>query len=171
MFWPNTIIEQFEKYKVLKEFDLLSVDTDNYDFFMLEKILWNGYRPRVIIVEINSNFETTEAKSIMPPGDGKSWKPWDGTAYHGMSLLALSYLFNRFSYSMVWCNKINCVGVQDAALGHPLRLPVTEFNAGRLGLHPCDKTSRKMAIITPEGTFNGDTDGGQGSPYVRCKKY
>ena len=31
----------------------------------------------------------------------------------GMSLLATQYLFARFSYSMVFCNKVNCVGVQD----------------------------------------------------------
>ena len=72
MFWPNTIIGLFEKYKVLKEFDLLSVDTDSYDFFMLEEILKNDYKPRVIIVEYNANFEIVEARSIMPPADGKS---------------------------------------------------------------------------------------------------
>ena len=31
----------------------------------------------------------------------------------GMSLLATQYLFNRFSYSLVYCNKVNCVAVQD----------------------------------------------------------
>ena len=30
-----------------------------------------------------------------------------------MSLLATQYLFNRFSYSLVYCNKVNCVAVQD----------------------------------------------------------
>ena len=52
-------------------FDLLSVDTDSYEFFMLEAILEAGYVPRVIIVEYNANFDITEAKSIMPPVDGE----------------------------------------------------------------------------------------------------
>ena len=42
-----------------KEFDFLSEDSDSYDFFMLEAILAAGYRPRVIMVEINANFELT----------------------------------------------------------------------------------------------------------------
>ena len=50
-----------------KEFDLLSEDSDSYDFFMLEAILAAGYRPRVIMVEYISNFELTEARSILPP--------------------------------------------------------------------------------------------------------
>ena len=50
----------FEKYNVKTEFDLLSEDSDSYDFFMLEAILEAGYRPRVVMVEYNANFELTE---------------------------------------------------------------------------------------------------------------
>ena len=65
-----------------KRFDFLSVDTDSYDFFMVEAILMvgvtlatstqGGFRPRVIMVEYNANFELDEAKSILPPGEGRS---------------------------------------------------------------------------------------------------
>ena len=48
MFWPNNILELFTKYQVRREFDLLSVDMDSYDWWILEKILEGGYRPRVI---------------------------------------------------------------------------------------------------------------------------
>ena len=72
---------------------------------MLEAILEAGYRPRVIMVEYNANFELTEARSILPPGEGEAWQRWDGSTYHGMSLLAAQYLLNRFSYSVVWANK------------------------------------------------------------------
>ena len=66
----------FEKYNVKKEFDLLSEDSDSYDFFMLEAILEAGYRPRVVMVEYNANFELTEARSILPPGEGEAWQRW-----------------------------------------------------------------------------------------------
>ena len=72
IFWPDNIVELFQRFKVKKTFDLLSVDTDSYDFFMLEAILEAGYAPRVIIVEYNANFEITEAKSIMQPAGGTS---------------------------------------------------------------------------------------------------
>ena len=147
--------------------DLLSVDTDSYDFFMLEEILKSGYKPRVIIVEYNANFEIVEARSIMPPEDGKSWERWDASTYQGMSMLAVQYLLNRFSYSMVWCNKVNCMGVRDEILGQPLRLPVTGFDRGRLDQHRCDEKNRLLAVITPQGTYEGETDNGVGSPHIR----
>ena len=54
IFWPNNIVGLFEKFGMKKEFDLLSVDTDSYEWFMLEAILVGGYRPRVIVTEGNS---------------------------------------------------------------------------------------------------------------------
>ena len=109
---------------------------------MLETILKAGFRPRVIIVEYNANFEITEAKSILPPGDGKSWVRWDASTYQGMSLLAVQYLLNRFSYSLVFCNKVNCIGVEDSLLDSPARLQTEFFNRGRLDKHRCDMTVR-----------------------------
>ena len=97
----------------------------------------------------------------------KNWIRWDGTTYQGMSLLAVSYLFNRFSYSLVWCNKVNCIGVRDDALGIPLRRPAAEFLGPRLDQHGCDKEGREMAVISEEGTWSGDSDGGEGSPHIR----
>ena len=81
IFWPDNIVSLFRKYKVKKKFDLLSVDTDSYDFFMLETILEAGYSPRVIVVEYNANFEITEARSIMPPDEDGDWQRWDSTTY------------------------------------------------------------------------------------------
>ena len=143
IFWPDNIVQHFKNFSVKTSFDLLSVDTDSYDFFMLEAILEAGYVPRVIIVEYNANFDITEAKSIKPPPDGekhillvknnnisdegKSWVRWDGTTYQGMSLLAVSYLFNRFSYSLVCGNKVNCIGFRDEVFGFPLRRAASEF--------------------------------------------
>ena len=61
---------------------------------------------------LNFSFEKMDAKSILPPPDRKSWKRWDGTTYHGSSMLALYYLFNRFGYSMLLCNIVNCFAVK-----------------------------------------------------------
>ena len=143
---------------------------------MLEAILEAGNVPRVIIVEYNTNFDITEAKSIMPPVDGekhslhgnnnkhsvesKSWLRWDQTTYQGMSLLAVSYL-------LVWCNKVNCIGVRDEELGLPLRRPATEFLGPRLDQHKCNGQDREMAVVGRDGTWNGTLDGGEGSPHIR----
>eukprot|EP00090_Calanus_glacialis_P004075 TRINITY_DN13022_c0_g1_i1.p1 TRINITY_DN13022_c0_g1~~TRINITY_DN13022_c0_g1_i1.p1 ORF type:complete len:322 (+),score=55.29 TRINITY_DN13022_c0_g1_i1:56-1021(+) len=168
IFWPSNILELFQRFGVKKEFDFLSVDTDSYDWFMIETILEAGYRPRVIVTEINANFGMLEAKSILPPKDKKSWKRWDGTTYHGSSMLAMSYLFNRFEYSVLFCNYINCFAVRDDVLGVYIRRPINEIhvqNGG--GGHYCDYSNRSFAIIDPSGFWLGEDDGGLGSPSLR----
>ena len=97
----------------------------------------------------------------------KNWIRWDGTTYQSMSLLAVSYLFNRFSYSLVWCNRVNCIGVRDDVLGISLRRPAAELMGARLDQHPCDKERREMAVISADGAWHGDSDGGEGSPHIR----
>ena len=85
----------------------------------------------------------------------------------GCSILAIQYLFNRFLYSLVWCNKTNCVGILDSLLQAPVRIPATKFNIGKGFAHKCDPLHRPMAVISPQGKWEGKTDGGKGSPVVR----
>jgi len=169
LFWPSNILDHFKKFKVPQEFDLLSVDTDSYDWFMIEAILQGGYHPRVIVTEWNANFEKTDAKSILPPSDRKSWKRWDGTAYHGSSMLALHYLFNRFGYSLLLCNIVNCFAVRDKEFDVCIRRPIDDIflkNGWGEG-HVCDYSNRSMAVIDPTGLWTGMDDRGEGSPQVR----
>ena len=95
MFWPDNIIELFRRFEVREHFDLLSVDMDSYDWFMLEKILEHGYRPRVVIIECNTMFELEDSKSVMPPGPGQEWKMWDGTRYMVYSINSTGSHLNR----------------------------------------------------------------------------
>ena len=53
MFWPDNIVQLFREFRVKTHFDLLSVDMDSYDWFMLERILEAGYKPRVVIIIVN----------------------------------------------------------------------------------------------------------------------
>jgi hypothetical protein len=62
-------------------------------------------------------------------------------------LLAAKYLMERFGYSLVWCNNVNCLAVADEALGGEVRLPLERLDAGRLDAHPCDTKRRPMAVI------------------------
>lgn len=170
IFWPDNIVSLFERFFVKKKFDFLSEDSDSYDFFMTEAILEAGFAPRVIMMEYNANFEVDEARSILPPGKGESWLRWDDSTYQGCSLLALKLLLERFKYSVVWCNKVNCLAVKDSELGTSLRLNISEvLDKGRLDQHPCDDKNRSLAIIDQDGRWTGKTDGGRGSPHIRCQ--
>ncbi len=57
----ENVLFLLDKYKTPQEFDLLSIDIDGNDYWILEKIL-SVYRPRVIISEFNS--EHTDCKTI-----------------------------------------------------------------------------------------------------------
>ena len=99
-------------------------------------------------------------------------------------MLAMKRLLNRFSYSLVWCNKINCAAIQDQILGGPVRLQLGDIQQemqeirGRgkfddrcraeICLMTCDPEERPMAVISPDGRWHrNDTDNGQGSPRIR----
>jgi hypothetical protein len=50
----SNTVDLFIKYKVPTYFDVLSIDIDTFDFWVLERLLSSGlYHPRIIIVEVN----------------------------------------------------------------------------------------------------------------------
>jgi hypothetical protein len=63
----ETIVAELERHHVPKGLGLLSVDIDSYDFWVLKAILQEGgYRPEVIIVEVNSQLGNTECLTLPP---------------------------------------------------------------------------------------------------------
>ena len=84
-------------------------------------------------------------------------------------MLAMKRLLNRFSYSLVWCNKINCAAIQDHILGGPVRLQLgdiqqemhkirkrTKYDAEcpaseKIYQMTCDHEERPMAVISEDG--------------------
>ena len=89
-------------------------------------------------------------------------------------MLAIKNLLNRFSYSLVWCNLINCIGIQDKVLGAKVRLDLEDIQQHiewikkrTIRLNLCDVLEREMAVISPDGRWHHQTDNGQGSHYIR----
>ena len=75
--YDSNIVALFEKYKVPKAFDLLSTDTDFKDFWISESILAAGFRPRVIVSEVNPcfnpNLGITVAKNMSSNQKKMGW--------------------------------------------------------------------------------------------------
>ncbi len=91
----------FRKGQVPASPDLLSVDIDGNDFWVLRSIL-GEFSPRVIVVEYNASFAPGESW-VMP------YEPkfaWDGTSYFGASLTALDRLASRYGYALVACDSM-----------------------------------------------------------------
>jgi FkbM family methyltransferase len=96
----ENIINLFVKYDVPNKFDLLSIDIDFNDFYVLHKILQN-YQIDIIILEYNAYFYEDEDAIIKYDPTGS----WDGSNYFGASLLSYYKLLNKFGYVLIYTEK------------------------------------------------------------------
>lgn len=94
----ENVIELFEFYNVPKNLDLLSVDIDSHDFYVLEKILMK-YKPRVFVCEYNATHLPNEDKVVL-----KNATNFNGN-YFGASILAFYNLGKKYNYSLVYANE------------------------------------------------------------------
>lgn len=93
----ENICDLFNKYNTPKEFDLLSIDIDGNDIWVLENILKGGFSPRVIINEFNG---------CIPVGVNKAMKynpshSWGENDYYGGSFEAFKVLGAKYGYTLV----------------------------------------------------------------------
>ena len=94
----NNICNKLENDKVHKRYDLLSVDIDSLDWYVIESMLSGGYIPSVAIVEYNPIFLYNESYVVKYNEDrGK-----DGTSRYGASLKAYENLFKKHNISLVF---------------------------------------------------------------------
>ena len=106
----DNILEIFHEGRVPDSPDLLVVDIDGNDYWILERIL-TKYKPRVIVCEYSSRW--------VPPTDWvMPYNPehvWDGSAYFGASLTAFVRLTRSHGYTLVGCESrgVNCFFVRD----------------------------------------------------------
>jgi len=106
------------------EIDLLSIDIDGNDIYILEAI--NVVQPRVIIVEYNGKFPP-------PMSIAQRYNPnhrWSGTDYSGASLEAITKVAARKGYSLVGCGIIgvNAFFIRNDLLGDKFLAPFTAEN-------------------------------------------
>lgn len=117
-------IEQlFRDLDVPDEFDLLSIDIDNNDYWVWQAI--QHYRPRVALIEYNASFRG--ANCVVP------YKPasiWDYSNYFGASLKALEELGREKGYCLVACNYTGVTSffVREDLVGDHFAEPFTAEN-------------------------------------------
>ena len=95
-----SLIEDALKYNDTKKIDLISLDLDGNDYYLIKEILSSNYKPNIFIVEYNGKF--------IPPIEFKidydeNFK-WKGDDYFGASLQTLNNLFKSYDYKLVCCN-------------------------------------------------------------------
>lgn len=84
----------------VKDFDVISFDLDGNDYYFVEELLKNKFKPKLFIVEYNGKF--------LPP---VKWKmeynqihKWDGSDYFGASISTFNDLLEDYDYKLICCN-------------------------------------------------------------------
>ena len=119
--YDHNIVALLQKYNADKEMDLLSVDTDCFDFWILRSILEGGYRPRVIVVEVNGKW-ATDVSLVVPPAEQVPGLAVGGkcgfTDWFGSSVAAYHKMAECYGYQMIYCDRsgVNCFMVRNDIL-------------------------------------------------------
>ena len=93
----ENIIDILNKYNTPTSIDLLSIDLDGNDYWILKAILESKYSPRVIINEFNGCLSENK-KQIMKYNPNHTWGEND---YYGASFEAFRHLLRAFGYTLV----------------------------------------------------------------------
>ncbi|RHY20304.1 hypothetical protein DYB25_012559 [Aphanomyces astaci] len=101
----DNVVDLFQAHAIPQRFDLLSVDIDFNDYYILDAIL-HQYTPTVVVVETNSHFRYPDDRVVTYDPHG-----WDGeTNYFGASVAAFVRLLTPRGYTLVYCEShgVNC---------------------------------------------------------------
>jgi hypothetical protein len=92
--------------KVLyKNPDLLSLDIDGNDFYIMERLFESGYRPKIAVVEYNSCFGPDQSLTIRYREDFNCAKAHSTALYYGVSITLWRQLFEGYGYKFVSVDK------------------------------------------------------------------
>lgn len=109
------------KATIPKDFDLLSIDIDSYDYWIWREFI--RYKPKVVIVEINSYFGSKKEHINI---NGVSYLKPEGTSFLSMLLLGIEkgYKLVCHTGNMIFVRKdlVNKLKIPSEELFYPTRL-------------------------------------------------
>lgn len=128
------------------QIDLISIDIDGNDGYLIEECLINGLRPSVYIVETNESFPPP----IVFKQKYASDYIWDKSRNFGWSLQAYVDLFTQYGYQLVACNPqtgVNAFFVRSDHSKHFFDVPaeVGQLYIGR-SFQPFKRRDSKLQI-------------------------
>lgn len=113
----ENIVSLLESHKVPRSFDLLCVDLDFNDYYVAKSILKAGFRPRVVVQEVNRNWGVDESYTVVENTQNYVVATTCST-YWGMSQLAAYRLYSSFGYVPVYVEKeaVNMFFIHEGAI-------------------------------------------------------
>tara|TARA_Y100001935_G_scaffold250457_1_gene250640 strand:- start:396 stop:1298 length:903 start_codon:yes stop_codon:yes gene_type:complete len=119
---PENVISLLKEYDVPENFDLLNLDIDSYDLFVVKRLL-DSFQPKIISMEIN--------EKIPPPiyftvtYDEKHF--WKGDHFFGCSLQAAYDELYKFDYKLHTLLYNNAIFISSEVSSNQPKLSVPEF--------------------------------------------
>lgn len=95
-----TLVEGALKRLGQKAVDIISLDLDGNDYFLISKILEAGLGPKLFVAEYNGKLIPPIRFSI----DYDAAHTWNSDDYYGVSLSLLDDLFAKHGYKLICCN-------------------------------------------------------------------
>jgi hypothetical protein len=150
MIKEETIVQLLGSHRVPLDLGILSVDIDSYDFWVLQKILLGGYRPDMIITEVNSQLGSEQCLTLPPASVTGKPTIRPGTVNFGASVGAFAGLVKQFGYTTVYCESkgVNCFHVKTSMLTKEI-----------LQSCPLGRQAWKPARYVPSATGCSPSDG------------
>jgi len=128
------VLPLLKTYKAPKEFDLLCIDLDGNDIYILDEIL-SKYKPSLIIAEFNPIFQPHESVAI----EYNPEHTWSEDNYYGFSFGAGIKLADKFGYTCIFQNdNLNMYFVKDDVLMQSL----------------CVTTKEELLNLVPKVTYH-----------------
>jgi hypothetical protein len=148
---PDNVLALLRAHSVPKEFGLLSLDIDGYDYFVLAEIL-REFRPFLVCAEINEKIPPPIKFSVL-------WRPgyaWRMDHFFGQSLSQLHTLCVAHQYALVELHYNNAFLVPVEKCGVPALTPEQAYEAGyrsrpdRAQKFPWNADMEPLLTMSPE---------------------
>jgi hypothetical protein len=81
--------------------DIFSLDIDGNDYYIVQALMENGFRPKIAVVEYNSVFGPEHKLSIKYDPNFSKSEGHGKSLYFGCSLAAWRQLFSRYKYDFI----------------------------------------------------------------------
>jgi len=93
------LIDQGLKDLDMVQPDLISMDLDGVDIYLVEELLQNNIRPRIWLVEYNAHFPPPTQFRV----DYSDAHTWSGDDYFGAALQTYVDMMQQYGYELVCC--------------------------------------------------------------------
>ena len=106
---PSNVVDLLKANEVPYDFDVLNLDIDSYDLYVIKSLLLGKFRPKIITMEINEK---------IPPGiyftvDFDEEHYWQGDHFFGCSIDAATEVVKEFGYILFKVQYNNAIFIRN----------------------------------------------------------